>query len=122
MVDYRNIEKDTIKNKLYRKVVFTVPGKTQLVLMSLKPGEDIPMEIHKYITQFIRVEKGRGFCIVSGKKYTLKDGISITIPNNKKHYIKNTSKTQDLKMYILYSPEEHPRDKINKRQPENDHH
>lgn len=116
MVDYRNIEKDTLKNKLYRKVIYTVPGKTQLVLMSLKPGEDIPMENHKHIAQFIRVEKGNGISIVSGKTYKLKDGISITIPPNRKHYVKNTSKTEDLKMYILYSPEEHKKNRKQIRQ------
>ena len=115
--DHRNIERDTLKNNNYRKVIYTVPDKTQLVLMSLKPGEDIPMEVHPHIAQFFRVEKGKGIAIINDQKYRLKDGFSIIIPPNTKHYIKNTSPTDDLKMYTLYSPPNHPPDRINKRQP-----
>ena len=122
MVDYRNIEKDTLKNKNYRKVLNTVSGKNQLVLMSLKPGEDIPMEVHKTISQFIRIEQGEGIAIISNKTFKLKDGMSIIIPLNKKHYIKNTSKTKDLKLYTIYSPEAHKKNRIDKRQPKNEKH
>ena len=122
MVDYRNIEKDTLKNKMYRKVLHTVPGKNQLVLMSLKPGEDIPKETHKKISQFIRIESGKGHAIIDGKKYILKDGNSIIIPPKAEHYIKNTSKTNDLKLYTIYSPEAHSPNKTNRRQPKNESH
>ena len=104
--DYRNIERDTLSNKMYRKVVYTTPT-LQLVLMSLKPHEDIPKEIHKKTTQFIRVEAGSGLARVGRTEYKLKDGMSITIPPNTEHYIKNTSRTTDLKLYTLYSPPEH---------------
>ena len=116
-VDYRNIEKDTLKNKIYRDVLYTVPKKFQLVLMSLDVGEDIPEEVHSGHVQFIRVESGTGIAIVGRKKYKLFDGISITIPPGKKHYIKNTSKTEMLKMYTIYAPDEHPPRRKNKRQP-----
>jgi len=122
MIDYRNIEKETLKNKNYRKVLYTVPGKNQLVLMSLKPGEDIPKEIHQHTSQFFRIEKGKGIAIVGDKTYRLKDGMSLIIPPNKKHYIKNTSKTEDLKIYTIYSPGVHPPNRVDKRQPLNDEH
>jgi len=119
---HKNIEKETIKNNNYRKVLYTVPGKNQLVLMSLKPSEDIPEEIHNDISQFFRVEKGKGIAIINNKKYKLKDGMSLIIPPGAKHYIKNTSKTDDLKMYTIYSPDSHPPKKINRRQPKNEKH
>ena len=122
MADHRNIEKDTLKNNNYRKVLYTVPGKNQLVLMSLKPGEDIPKETHNKISQFIRVEKCKGVAIINNKKYKLKDGMSIIIPPKAEHYIKNTSKTEDFKLYTIYSPDNHPPKKINRRQPKNEKH
>lgn len=115
--DHRNIEKETIKNKNYMKVLYTVKGNMQLVLMSLNPGEDIPEEIHNNITQFFRIESGMGYAKINGKRYTLKDGFTLIIPPGSKHYIKNTSKTEPLKLYSIYSPEHHPNKKINKRQP-----
>ena len=119
---HRNIEKETIKNDNYRKVLYTVKGKNQLVLMSLNPGEDIPEEVHSKISQFFRVEAGKGYAKIDGKRYTLKDGFTIIIPPGSKHYIKNTSKTEKLKMYSIYSPENHPEELVNKRQPLYDHH
>ena len=115
--DNRNIEKETLKNNYYRKVLYTIKNKMQLVLMSLKPGETIPEEIHKTITQFIRVEKGKGYAIINNKKYLLKDGVSIIIPQNTKHFIKNTSNKESLKMYTIYTPDNHEDKKIDKRQP-----
>ena len=122
MADHRNIEKDTLKNNNYRKVLYTVPGKNQLVLMSLKPGEDIPKETHNKISQFFRVEKGKGLAIINNKKYKLKDGMSIIIPPKAEHYIYNTSKTEDFKLYTIYSPDNHSPNKINRRQPKNEKH
>ena len=121
MVFHKNIEKLTLNNKNYRKVLYTVKGKNQLVLMSLIPGEDIPTEIHNNISQFFRIEKGRGVAIIDDKRYILKDGMSIIIPPGSQHYIKNTSKKDDLKMYSIYSPENHSGNRLDKRQPKNDH-
>ena len=121
MIDYRNIEKETLKNNYYRKVLNTIKGKSQLVLMSLKPGEDIPEEKHKNISQFFRIESGKGYALIDNKKYILKDGFTLIIPPNKKHYIKNTSKKDSLKLYSIYSPEHHKPGKIDKRQPKNHH-
>ena len=114
---HKNIEKETLKNNNYRKVIYTVPDKNQLVFMSLNVGEDIPKEIHPHISQFFRVEKGEGLAIIDGKKYKLKDGSGLIIPPGAQHYIKNTSKTDKLKLYSIYSPPNHPPNRVNKRQP-----
>lgn len=111
-----DIEKATIDNNVYRKVLFTT-GQTQLVLMSLPSEDDIHTEVHKNTTQFIRVEKGTGVAYVSGHKYFLKDGVALVIPAGKRHYVKNTGKGP-LKLYTLYSPAEHPRGLIQKNNPD----
>lgn len=101
-----NIERDTLTNTDYRKVIYTTP-QMQLVLMSLIPGEDIPWEIHEHTTQFIRVESGRAVIKIEDSKYLLKDGDAVVIPNGTRHYVKNTGDVE-LKLYTLYSPPEHP--------------
>ena len=107
MIFYQDIEKKTKSNKLYRNVEWT--GKhMQFVYMSIKPLDNIHLEIHKHIDQFIRIESGNGIAIIDNKKYKLKDGIGIIIPANTYHEIKNTSKTSDLKLYSIYAPSEHP--------------
>lgn len=101
-----NIENDTLKNNNFRKVIYTAK-KQQLVLMSLKPLEDIGMEIHKGVDQFIRIEKGRGVAVLNGDTYALRDGVCIVIPSGVEHNIINTSKKNALKLYTIYSPPEH---------------
>lgn len=110
---HENIEQVTINNKNYREVVATTPN-MQLVLMSLKPNEDIGLEIHPYITQFIRVERGEGVAIIDDKTYELFDGTAIIIPLNTEHNIINTSNYKDLKLYTIYSPPNHAYNKIEK--------
>jgi mannose-6-phosphate isomerase-like protein (cupin superfamily) len=101
-----NIEKETIENTNFRKVLYT--GKhSQLVLMSLKPKEEIGMEIHADNDQFFRFEKGTGKCIIDGNSYELADGSAIVVPAGAKHNIINTSETEDLKLYTIYSPAHH---------------
>lgn len=101
-----NIEKEAIENVNFRKVLYT--GKhSQLVLMSLKPNEDIGMEIHPDNDQFFRFEKGEGKCIIDGNEYLLKDGSVIVVPAGAEHNIVNTSETEDLKLYTIYSPAHH---------------
>ncbi len=101
-----NIEKDTRENDNFRKVLYT--GKhTQLVLMSLQPGEEIGMETHTDNDQFFRFEKGSGLCIIDDNEYTLADGSVIIVPAGAKHNIINTSSTDMLKLYTLYSPPHH---------------
>lgn len=101
-----NIEKETLKNDNFRKVLYT--GKnSQLVLMSLLPGEDIGMEVHEENDQFFRFEQGTGKCIIDDNEYELSDGVAIVIPAGAKHNVINTSKTEKLKMYTIYSPAHH---------------
>jgi mannose-6-phosphate isomerase-like protein (cupin superfamily) len=101
-----NIEKDAIENTNFRKVLYT--GKhSQLVLMSLKPMEDIGMEVHPNNDQFFRFEKGVGKCIIDGNEYSLGDGSVILVPAGAEHNVINTSATDDLKLYTIYSPAHH---------------
>lgn len=116
MVDYRNIESDTLNNNYYRNVIYTTSN-FQLVLMSLKPNECIPLEIHPTTTQFIRVESGYGLAKIDDTQYELHDGISVTIPPGSPHLIVNMSSVDDLKIYSIYTPPEHPPNKKNIRQP-----
>lgn len=101
-----NIEKDTLENTNFRKVLYTSKY-SQLVLMSLKPNEDIGMEIHSDNDQFFRFEKGQGKCIIDGNEYELNDGSVIVVPAGAEHNIINTSDSEDLKLYTIYSPAHH---------------
>lgn len=101
-----NIEKDTLNNKNFRKVLYTAKH-LQLVLMSLKPGEDIGEETHPDIDQFFRFEKGKGKCIIDGNEYEVKDGDAIVIPAGARHNIINTDSLDEFKMYTLYGPPNH---------------
>ena len=104
---YGNIDKQTKKNTYYRKVIFTTKN-MQLVFMSIRPKEEIGMEIHKKTSQFIRVESGHGRVIIGGNIHKLKKDFAVLIPSGKKHNIINTGKNP-LKLYTIYSPPEHPR-------------
>jgi len=108
-----NLEKDTLENINFRKVIFTAPH-SQLVLMSLQPSEDIGMEVHDKEDQFFRVEKGFGKAIVDGTEYELKDGSCVVIPAGTEHNIINLSSEQELKVYTIYSPAHHPDGRLNK--------
>lgn len=101
-----NIEKETLENNNFRKVLYTSKH-SQLVLMSLKPNEDIGMEIHADNDQFFRFEKGQGKCIIDGNEYEVGDGVSIVVPAGAEHNVINTSSTDDLKLYTIYSPAHH---------------
>ena len=101
-----NIERDTLENNNFRKVLYTAKH-SQLVLMSLKPNEEIGMEVHEENDQFFRFEKGQGKCIIDGNEYVLSDGSVIVVPSGAKHNIINTSPTDDLKLYTIYSPAHH---------------
>jgi mannose-6-phosphate isomerase-like protein (cupin superfamily) len=101
-----NIENDTIENDSFRKVLYT--GKnTQLVLMSLKPREEIGLETHPENDQFFRFEAGEGEVVIDGNKYQVTDGSAIIIPAGAEHNVTNTSDSEELKMYTLYSPPHH---------------
>lgn len=100
------IENDTVSNDNFRKVLYT--GKhMQLVLMSLKAGEEIGAEIHVDNDQFFRFESGTGQCIIDGTVYDVKDGDAIIVPAGAKHNIINTGNNSELKMYTIYAPPHH---------------
>ena len=101
-----NIEKDTLENRNYRKVLYTSEH-SQLVLMSLKPGEEIGMEVHPDNDQFFRIEKGQGKCIIDGNEYDLEDGVAIVVPAGSQHNVINVSDSDELKLYTIYSPAHH---------------
>ena len=101
-----NIENDTLKNGNFRKVLYTSKH-SQLVLMSLKPNEEIGMEVHSENDQFFRFEKGLGKCIIDSNEYEVGDGIAVIVPAGAKHNIINTSDTEELKIYTIYSPAHH---------------
>jgi mannose-6-phosphate isomerase-like protein (cupin superfamily) len=101
-----NIEKATLENDNFRKVLYTSKY-SQLVLMSLKPEEDIGMEVHQENDQFFRFEKGQGKCVINGNEHALSDGVAVVVPAGAQHNIINTSKTEDLKLYTIYSPAHH---------------
>lgn len=111
-----NIEKDSIENDNFRKVLYTTKN-SQLVLMSLKPGEDIGEEIHD-LDQFIRCEAGEGKAILDGVSHEMKDGFAIVVPAGAKHNIVNTSETEPMKLYTVYSPANHKDGTIHKTKEE----
>jgi mannose-6-phosphate isomerase-like protein (cupin superfamily) len=101
-----NLEEATRKNTDFRRVLYT--GKySQLVLMSLRPGEEIGEETHDDVDQFFRFEEGQGMVIIDGVKNAVKDGSGVFVPSGAKHNVVNTSKSLDLKLYTLYAPPEH---------------
>lgn len=100
-----NIEKLTEENSNFRKVLYTAKN-SQLVLMSLKPNEEIGEETHT-LDQFIRVEEGEGKAVLNDKAYPLEDGSAVVIPAGVKHNIINNSSEKEMKLYTIYSPPEH---------------
>jgi mannose-6-phosphate isomerase-like protein (cupin superfamily) len=99
-----SIEQLTVENQNFRQVIYTGPH-SQLVLMSIKPGEDIGVEVH-HVDQFFRIEAGAGKAIVDGKEYSLEDGSALLVAAGSEHNIVNTG-TEDLKLYTIYAPANH---------------
>jgi len=106
-----NIEQKTLENEYFRQVLFTAKH-MQVVVMTIKPSEDIGEEVH-HLDQFIRIEKGDGKAILNGEEHSLKDGSIVVIPAGTKHNIINTG-SSDLKLYTIYAPPEHKDGTIHK--------
>lgn len=109
---YDNIEASTIDNRYYRNVVYT-DHNIQIVEMRLRPQEEIGLERHPGLTQFFRIESGIGMAQIEGAHseltyYALSDGVAFAVPPNHLHNVINLSKTEDLKLYTIYSPPNHP--------------
>jgi len=100
-----NIEKLSLENENFREVLYTAKN-SQLVVMSLKPGEDIGEEIH-HLDQFIRCESGQGIATIDDVKHEISDGFVTVVPSGAKHNIINTSSDKPLKLYTVYSPPNH---------------
>lgn len=104
---HTDIEKATEQNTNFRKVLFT--GRhSQLVVMSLKPKENIGMETHPNVDQFLRCEEGNGKAIIDGEETPFKEGDAVIVPAGSEHDFINTSEADDLKLYTVYSPPNHP--------------
>lgn len=101
-----NIEKLARENANFRKVLYTAPF-CQLVLMSLRPGEEIGLEVHPENDQFFRFEKGRGKCVIDGREFEVSDGDAAVVPAGARHNVVNLSSSEELKLYTIYSPPHH---------------
>lgn len=101
-----NIEQLTLENNNFRKVLYTLKG-MQLVLMSLKPGEEIGAEVHPENDQFFRFESGKWKVLIDESIYEVEDGSVIIVPKGSNHNVINTSDTEELKMYTIYTPAHH---------------
>ncbi len=99
-----NIEKVTLENADYRRVLYTARD-MQLVVMALQPGEEIGMEVHE-LAQFIRLEQGRGIAILDGVEHAISDDYAVVIPAGTEHNIVNTG-DDVMKLYSIYAPPEH---------------
>lgn len=106
-----NIEEKTLQNENYREVVYTGPD-SQLVVMSLLPGEEIGEESHD-IDQFLRIEGGEGEVFLNGESTKVADGFAIVVPAGTMHNVKNVGSTS-LKLYTIYSAPQHPVGTIHK--------
>ena len=108
-----NIETRTLENGYFRQVLYTAPH-SQLVVMTLQVGEDIGLETHHDRDQFVRVEAGQGEAILDGERHPLGDGSAVVIPAGTEHNVVNTSATEPLRLYTIYSPPEHPDGTVNR--------
>ena len=99
-----NIEQLTVENEDFRRVLYTGQH-SQVVLMSIEPGDDIGEEIH-HVDQFLRFEKGEGKSIIDGVEYSVTDGSAVLVPAGARHNILNTG-TGALKLYTVYAPANH---------------
>lgn len=106
----KNIDKDTLDNQNFRKVVFT-GDHLQLVLMNIKPGEEIGGEVHDSVDQFFRLESGSGKAVIGDKEYQISADFGIVIPAGVSHNILNTGQ-DDMKIYSIYAPPQHKENTI----------
>ncbi|MFA5791674.1 MAG: cupin domain-containing protein [Candidatus Paceibacterota bacterium] len=103
---YGKIEDLTKENTNFRKVLYTGEH-MQLVLMSLPLGGEIGMEVHNENDQFFRFEAGSGKVLINGNEYLVSDGDVVVVPKGAEHNVINTSESEDLKLYTIYSPAHH---------------
>ena len=102
----KNIEKETLENDNFRKVLHTSTY-GQVVVMSLLPNEDIGMETHEDTDQFFRIDSGEGKVIIDGEESIISDGFAVVVPAGAEHNVINTSAEESLKLYTIYMPPHH---------------
>ena len=100
-----DIENLSLENNNFRKVLYTTK-RSQLVLMALRPGEDIGEEVHTDNDQFLRIESGTGKAVIDGAEHEIKDGSAIVVPAGAKHNVINSG-SEPMKLYTIYSPAHH---------------
>ena len=115
-----SLEKTALKNGYFRQVLFT--GKySQLVVMCLQPGEEIGDEVHPAVDQFFRIEEGAARFVFNGEeKHLVRAGDAVVVPAGTYHNVINTSSTQPLKLYTVYTPPQHPDGTVHKTKAEAD--
>jgi len=114
------IEKETLENDYFRKVLFTGPF-SQLVVMCLQPGEEIGNEMHSDVDQFFRIEQGEAkFVLNNDEEHIVHDGDAVVVPAGTWHNVINNSDTEAMKLYTVYTPPEHPAGTIHKTKAEAD--
>ncbi len=101
-----NIEKETLENNNFRKVLYTSKN-GQVVVMSLLPNEEIGMEVHENNDQFFRIDSGEGKVIINGEESKISDGFAVVVPAGSEHNVINTSSKKPLKLYTIYMPPHH---------------
>ena len=114
-----NIEDKTLDNDNFREVLYTARN-SQLVVMTVQPGDEIGLERHEGHDQFIRVESGEGVAILDGERHALADGSAVVIPAGTEHNVINTSSDEPLRLYTIYSPPEHPDGTVHRTKAEAD--
>jgi mannose-6-phosphate isomerase-like protein (cupin superfamily) len=112
------IEKQTLESTYFRQVLFTAQH-AQLVVMCLRPGDEIGNEVHPKVDQFFRIEQGNAKFVFNEKEeHLVHDGDAVVVPVGTYHNVVNTSKTAMLKLYTIYSPPNHPDGTVHKTKAE----
>lgn len=110
-----NIESETLSNSFFRKVIYT-GANMQLVLMTLKPGEDIGLEVHEEHDQFFRIEEGTVTVYMNGEETVLNANDAAIVPAGVEHNVTNTGNVP-VKLYTIYAPPEHAADREDEVKP-----
>lgn len=114
-----NIEKVTLENEDFRRVLFT-GDHAQLVVMAIGPSEEIGQEVHPNVDQFFRFEAGEGKVVINGEEMMVGDGEAVIVPAGAEHNVINLSQVEKLKLYTIYSPPNHPDGTVHKTKAEAD--